>query len=99
MHIHNYTHLHYSENEIFSYIPIESIVKENQQKYYDALEESGDAGESAFLFDKYLIIIVLLMLLHPPEALHGVLEIIFYDYRACNSTTNLMTSYLSSHLY
>lgn len=32
--------------DLFSYIPIESIVKENQQKYYDALEEAGVAGES-----------------------------------------------------
>jgi Fic family protein len=33
--------------ELFSYIPIESIVKENQQSYYDALEAAGIAGESA----------------------------------------------------
>jgi len=32
--------------DLFSYIPIESIVKENQQKYYDALEAAGAAGES-----------------------------------------------------
>mgnify|MGYP003959046465 CR=1 FL=1 len=32
--------------ELFSYIPIESIVKENQQAYYDALEAAGTAGES-----------------------------------------------------
>jgi Fic family protein len=32
--------------ELFSYIPIESIVKENQQSYYDALEAAGTAGES-----------------------------------------------------
>ena len=32
--------------DLFSYIPIESIVKENQQKYYDALEEAGAVGES-----------------------------------------------------
>ena len=32
--------------DLFAYIPIESIVKENQQKYYDALEEAGTAGES-----------------------------------------------------
>ena len=32
--------------ELFSYIPIESIVKENQQEYYAALEAAGSAGES-----------------------------------------------------
>ena len=32
--------------ELFSFIPIESIVKENQQAYYDALELAGSAGES-----------------------------------------------------
>ena len=32
--------------DLFSYIPIESIVKENQQKYYGALEEAGAMGES-----------------------------------------------------
>jgi Fic family protein len=32
--------------ELFSYIPIESIVKENQQAYYDAFEAATTAGES-----------------------------------------------------
>ena len=35
-----------SNLDLFSYIPIESIVKENQKKYYDALEEAGTIGES-----------------------------------------------------
>jgi Fic family protein len=37
--------------DLFSYIPIESIVKENQQKYYDALEEAGTAGESTVFIE------------------------------------------------
>ncbi len=40
--------------DLFSYIPIESIVKENQQKYYDALEEAGAAGEST-LFIEFML--------------------------------------------
>ncbi|HHD78259.1 MAG TPA: Fic family protein [Epsilonproteobacteria bacterium] len=32
--------------DLFSYIPIESIVKENQQEYYAALEAAGSSGES-----------------------------------------------------
>ncbi|RLA72515.1 MAG: hypothetical protein DRG24_02690 [Epsilonproteobacteria bacterium] len=35
-----------SYRELFSFIPIESIVKENQQKYYNALEDAGTEGES-----------------------------------------------------
>ena len=35
-----------SYKELFSFIPIESIVKENQQKYYKALEDAGSEGES-----------------------------------------------------
>lgn len=35
-----------SYKELFSYIPIESIVKENQQEYYAALEAATVAGES-----------------------------------------------------
>jgi len=31
---------------IFSAIPIESVIKETQQEYYDALEASGSVGES-----------------------------------------------------
>ena len=35
-----------SYRELFSFIPIESIVKENQQKYYNALEDAGSKGEN-----------------------------------------------------
>ena len=35
-----------SFKELFAYIPIESMVRENQEKYYQALEESGTMGES-----------------------------------------------------
>lgn len=31
---------------IFEYTPIESLIKENQRKYYDALSQSDNAGES-----------------------------------------------------
>jgi len=40
--------------ELFSFIPIESIVKENQQAYYDALEAAGSAGEST-LFVEFML--------------------------------------------
>ena len=36
----------YDWKPIFSAIPIESVIKENQEGYYDALEVSGSAGES-----------------------------------------------------
>lgn len=35
-----------SYRELFTFVPIESIVKENQQDYYRALEEAGSVGES-----------------------------------------------------
>lgn len=35
-----------SYRELFSFMPIESIVKENQQKYYNALEDAGSEAES-----------------------------------------------------
>lgn len=31
---------------LFAYLPIESIIREHQQAYYDALEQANDAGES-----------------------------------------------------
>lgn len=31
---------------LFAYLPIESIIREHQQAYYDALEQGNDAGES-----------------------------------------------------
>ena len=37
----------YNSNPIFQYIPIESIIKENQQAYYLALEQSDKQGESS----------------------------------------------------
>jgi len=36
----------YAWKPIFSAIPIESVIKETQQAYYDALEASGSLGES-----------------------------------------------------
>lgn len=36
----------YEWKSIFSAIPIESVIKETQQEYYDALETSGTMGES-----------------------------------------------------
>ncbi len=35
-----------SFKEFFSYMPIESIVRQNQSKYYQALEDAGSVGES-----------------------------------------------------
>ena len=36
----------YDWKPIFSAIPIESVIKETQQEYYDALEDAGSQGES-----------------------------------------------------
>jgi Fic family protein len=35
-----------SFKEFFAHIPIESMVRENQEKYYQALEDAGSVGES-----------------------------------------------------
>ncbi len=44
--------------EIFSAIPIESVVKDNQEDYYKALEESGSLGESTTFIEFMLEIIL-----------------------------------------
>ena len=44
--------------EIFSAIPIESVVRENQEDYYKALEESGTLGESTPFIEFMLEIIL-----------------------------------------
>jgi len=36
----------YKWKPLFSAMPIESVIKESQQEYYDALQSAGDAGES-----------------------------------------------------
>lgn len=36
----------YSYHDIFEYIPVESIIREHQQKYYNTLEDCDHAGES-----------------------------------------------------
>ncbi len=43
---------------IFSAIPIESVVRENQENYYKALEEAGSIGEST-PFIEYMLEIIL----------------------------------------
>ena len=47
-----------SYKDLFSYLPIESIVRENQQKYYQALEDSGTVGESTPFIEFMLDIII-----------------------------------------
>ncbi len=48
----------YEWKSIFSAIPIESVIKETQQKYYDALQRAGEMGESTpfveFMLDAIL---------------------------------------------
>jgi Fic family protein len=47
-----------SFKEFFSYMPIESIVRNNQAKYYKALEDSGSLGESTPFIEFMLDIII-----------------------------------------
>ncbi len=47
----------YKYNPVFQYIPIESIIKENQQAYYLALEQSDKQGESTKFIEFMLAII------------------------------------------
>jgi Fic family protein len=47
----------YKYNPVFQYIPIESIIKENQQAYYLALEQSDKQGESTRFIEFMLGII------------------------------------------
>lgn len=47
-----------SYKELFSLIPIESVVRDNQKKYYDALENSGSVGESTPFIEFMLEIIL-----------------------------------------
>jgi Fic family protein len=44
--------------DLFGYLPIESIVKENQQKYYDVLEQSGTDGECT-VFIEFMLDVIL----------------------------------------
>jgi len=36
----------YNWKKVFAYLPVESVVRDTQQEYYKALEESGSKGES-----------------------------------------------------
>jgi len=47
-----------SFKDIFEYIPIESMIRDNQSKYYKALEDSGSAGESTPFIEFMLEIIL-----------------------------------------
>lgn len=48
----------YHWNPVFSMIPTESCVRDHQQRYYDALESSGQAGNST-LFIEFMLEIIL----------------------------------------
>ncbi len=46
-----------SYKELFGFLPIESLVHKNQQRYYDALEDAGSVGESTPFIEFMLEII------------------------------------------
>lgn len=45
-------------NPLFKYVPIESLIEKNQQKYYDSLEKSDKAGDSTPFIEFMLSIIL-----------------------------------------
>lgn len=47
----------YNYNSLFKYIPVESLIKENQKNYYEVLELCDKAGESTLFIDFMLGII------------------------------------------
>jgi len=47
-----------SFKELFEHIPIESMIRDNQSKYYEALEDSGSIGESTSFIEFMLEIIL-----------------------------------------
>ena len=53
-------------NELFAWLPLETFVHEKQQGYYDALEESGKAGDSQ-VFIEFMLDAVLLALEEIPS--------------------------------
>jgi len=48
----------YSYKEIFSIVPIESIVRDNQDRYYEAIEKSTYLGESTPFIEFMLEVIL-----------------------------------------
>jgi Fic family protein len=47
----------YNYNSLFRFIPIESLIKDNQKSYYDVLEQCDKAGEST-LFIEFMLEII-----------------------------------------
>jgi Fic family protein len=56
----------YHYKKLFSTIPTESIIRDNQEKYYQALEESGSMGEST-PFIEFMLEIILESLENVPK--------------------------------
>ena len=48
----------YNWNSLFEYLPIESLIYENQEKYYEVIEESNSLGESTPFIEFMLKIIL-----------------------------------------
>ena len=45
-------------NPVFKYVPVESLIEKNQQKYYDSLEKSDKAGDST-AFVEFMLSVIL----------------------------------------
>jgi Fic family protein len=57
-----------SYKELFGYIPIESMIRENQEEYYQVLEKCGAIGESTPFIEFMLDIIYQTLKLHIKES-------------------------------
>lgn len=61
----------YTWKEVFAYLPLESIIKENQQEYYDAIESSTEEGEST-VFVTFMLVSILETIKQTPQAVPQV---------------------------
>lgn len=66
-----------SYREIFYFIPVESVVKEHQQGYYEALEQAGSAGEST-PFVEFML-----------EVIHQAVKEFLEEYQKSDQKSNL----------
>lgn len=56
------------EHPVFAFIPVEELIRENQSRYYDVLEKSGQAGESTIFVEFILEIILASLIKYGAEA-------------------------------
>lgn len=68
----------YNWHKVFSIVPTESIIRDNQQEYYNMLEEAGNEGNSTCFIEFMLKMILMTIKSSVKGSVNTEVQILYY---------------------